>query len=285
MDGQRSLKKALLPPLRVLRRPGEGPLIAAHRGALKAAPENTFIAYEAALDAGAHMIELDVHPTRDGGLAVLHDVTTGRTTGHHALVQDMTLEELAQLDAGASFTPRIHGQRIPTLPQVLDWVGGMAYLNLDVRSFPFEPFYRTEWIADLLVDAVHSAGMTDQVVFQAPDHKLALELHQRDPNLLVGVTQHGRPIDPAAIALSAGAQLLSGDTAYLTTEMVDQLHSAGVALMTSVELRLPGRPQSEAESRAIAARLVELGVDIIVSDDIPQVVSSLRSRNHQAPSA
>jgi glycerophosphoryl diester phosphodiesterase len=161
----------------------------------------------------------------------------------------------------------------------------MAYLNLDVRSFPFEPFYRTEWIADLLVDAVHSAGMTDQVVFQAPDHKLALELHQRDPNLLVGVTQHGRPIDPAAIALSAGAQLLSGDTAYLTTEMVDQLHSAGVAVMTSVELRLPGRPQSEAESRAIAARLVELGVDIVVCDDIPHVVSTLRSRNHRVPSA
>ena len=42
------------------------PLIIAHRGASKHAPENTFAAFKRAVDAGADGIELDVHLTRDG---------------------------------------------------------------------------------------------------------------------------------------------------------------------------------------------------------------------------
>ncbi len=51
----------------------EKPSIIAHRGASGLAPENTLPAFRAAIEAGADGIELDVHLTRDGHLAVHHD--------------------------------------------------------------------------------------------------------------------------------------------------------------------------------------------------------------------
>ncbi|MDO9125933.1 MAG: glycerophosphodiester phosphodiesterase family protein, partial [Parvibaculum sp.] len=49
------------------------PLQVAHRGGAGLWPENTMAAFERAIGAGADGIELDVHLTRDGKLAVHHD--------------------------------------------------------------------------------------------------------------------------------------------------------------------------------------------------------------------
>ena len=55
-------------------------LVVAHRGAATVAPENTMEAYRRAVEMGADAIELDVHLTADGQLAVIHDETLERTT-------------------------------------------------------------------------------------------------------------------------------------------------------------------------------------------------------------
>ncbi len=52
----------------------------AHRGASSYAPENTFAAFDLALDMGVNDIELDVHFTRDNYIVVIHDDTVERTT-------------------------------------------------------------------------------------------------------------------------------------------------------------------------------------------------------------
>ncbi|MDE1455058.1 glycerophosphodiester phosphodiesterase family protein, partial [Bacillus paralicheniformis] len=54
--------------------------IIAHRGASAYAPENTFAAFEKAVELGADFIELDVQLTKDGRLAVIHDDKVDRTT-------------------------------------------------------------------------------------------------------------------------------------------------------------------------------------------------------------
>lgn len=52
------------------------PLLLGHRGAPNLAPENTLASFRAALDTGLDGIEIDVHRTRDGVLAVHHDPNT-----------------------------------------------------------------------------------------------------------------------------------------------------------------------------------------------------------------
>ena len=79
------------------------PLLFAHRGANRFAPENTLPAFDLAERTGADVLELDVHLTRDQEVVVLHDATLERTTNGHGPVKEKSYAELAALDAGYHF--------------------------------------------------------------------------------------------------------------------------------------------------------------------------------------
>ncbi len=93
--------------------------IVAHRGASHDAPENTLVSQELAWKHHADAAELDVHLTKDGQLACMHDPTLKRTTGREGKFEDFTLAELRQLDAGSWKGPQFAGERIPTLDEML----------------------------------------------------------------------------------------------------------------------------------------------------------------------
>ncbi len=113
------------------------PAIEAHRGDSSNAPENTLAAFKAAIDLRAPWIELDVHPTRDGALVVIHDDTVERTTGAAGAVCDLGLAEIQKLDAGSWFSPRFAGERIPQLAEVFELVAPSATrLNIEIKAAP-----------------------------------------------------------------------------------------------------------------------------------------------------
>ncbi len=85
----------------------EKPLVIAHRGYSRVAPENTLLAYQKAIEVGADMVEMDINLTKDGELVMIHDHFLERTTNGFGLVQDCTLDELKQLDAGFHFQPKV----------------------------------------------------------------------------------------------------------------------------------------------------------------------------------
>ncbi len=74
--------------------------IIAHAGAQGHAPPNTMEAFEAALELGAHVLEMDLQVTADGRIVTIHDGTVDRTTDGSGPVSEFTLEELQSLDAG-----------------------------------------------------------------------------------------------------------------------------------------------------------------------------------------
>jgi len=107
-------------------RSGRPTLVIAHRGASAYRPENTFPAYELALEQAADMIEIDLHLSRDGTVVVTHDELLAGLGGRGEIA-DATLAELKTLDAG-------RGERIPTLDEVLDRFGSRIPFNLDRKS-------------------------------------------------------------------------------------------------------------------------------------------------------
>jgi phosphatidylglycerol phospholipase C len=73
------------------------PAAVAHRGFCAALPENTMPAFGAALAAGAHAIETDLHLTADGVVVLSHDATLRRCFGRPERVADLDYADLARL--------------------------------------------------------------------------------------------------------------------------------------------------------------------------------------------
>ncbi len=92
-------------------------LLIAHRGSHGSEPENTIAAFEAAVVAGADMVELDVRRTADGQLAIFHDAEVARTS-----LRKLTLQELRALS----------GIAVPVLEDVLAWAEE-AEIGVDVE--------------------------------------------------------------------------------------------------------------------------------------------------------
>ncbi len=101
------------------------PLVFAHRGGARLAPENTLPAFANGLSLGADGLELDVQLSADGIPVVIHDHTLDRTTDRSGPVSGLAAAELERLDAGFRFERdggypyRGQGIGIPLLDDVL----------------------------------------------------------------------------------------------------------------------------------------------------------------------
>ena len=103
-----------------------GPAGFAHRGLHHGAgfPENSLIAFAAALEAGAG-IECDLRLTADDRIVVFHDADAWRMYASPLKIGETRLEELGRLRVGEN--------PIPTLESLLSLVGGRVPLLLEVK--------------------------------------------------------------------------------------------------------------------------------------------------------
>jgi glycerophosphoryl diester phosphodiesterase len=108
------------------------PLLWAHRGASRDAPENTLAAFKLAAAQQADGVELDAQLCGSGEVVVLHDSTLGRTTGAVGLVTETSLRRLRTLDAGAFKGEQFTGERIPLLSEVLEALPGLL-VNIELK--------------------------------------------------------------------------------------------------------------------------------------------------------
>jgi glycerophosphoryl diester phosphodiesterase len=112
------------------------PLVIAHQGGDGIRPGDTMVAFEHAVQIGADVLEMDAHITRDGKIVLMHDEKVDRTTDGTGLVENMTLEELKQLDAaykwsnddGKTFPYRGQGIQVPTLEELFQKFPDMRYV-------------------------------------------------------------------------------------------------------------------------------------------------------------
>lgn len=142
--------------------------VAAHRGASYLAPEETEAAYILARDLGANYLELDVQRTKDHVLVAIHDDTVERTTNAAQVfpgreknnVEDFTLAELKQLDAGSWFNkafperarPSYVGLKVLTIEEIIaiaESGTNKPALYMELKSPALHPGYERE-LVDLL---------------------------------------------------------------------------------------------------------------------------------------
>jgi hypothetical protein len=103
-----------------------------HRGATRFAPENTLQACNAAMNAGADGVEIDIRRSRDGVLYLLHDDSLDRTTECSGKASLHTYDELAQCHVHGALDSQTC---IPTLAALLVLARERAMLlHLDVKE-------------------------------------------------------------------------------------------------------------------------------------------------------
>jgi glycerophosphoryl diester phosphodiesterase len=141
------------------------PLLVAHRGGSRVAPENTLEAFRRAVEVwGADMLEMDVRRTRDGEVVVIHDALVDRTTDGSGPVASFTLDELRRLDAGFRFVDPVgaasfrgRGVCIPRFEDVLT-----AFPRTRINVEAKEPE-----VAEALVAIILRHGAQDRVLLAA----------------------------------------------------------------------------------------------------------------------
>jgi glycerophosphoryl diester phosphodiesterase len=162
-------------------------VVVAHRGASAQAPENTLEAFRLGVEAGADAIELDVHLTADGQLAVIHDETLDRTTDRSGPVAGLTMDDIRAADAGARFSRPDdagfpfagRGLRVPTLPEVLDWLPDGIGLVVEIKA---------RAAADAVVEALRGrpARADGRLAVISFDEMAIDRVHELDPDLKTG---------------------------------------------------------------------------------------------------
>lgn len=184
-------------------------IVVAHRGFSAQAPENTIEAFRLGVEAGADAVELDVHLTADGQLAVIHDETLDRTTDRTGRIAELTIDAIREADAGAQFSRpddaglpfAERGLRVPILPEVLAWLPDGIGLVVEIKA---------PAAADAVVEAVQGhpvssdgrlavisfhEGAIDRVHELAPGIRTGYLLAPTQPIVpaLVWATEHGHP--------------------------------------------------------------------------------------------
>ncbi|HWV78739.1 MAG TPA: glycerophosphodiester phosphodiesterase family protein [Isoptericola sp.] len=229
------------------------PVVVAHRGASADAPQNTLAAFDAAGEAGAAMIELDVHLSADGVPMVIHDGTVDATTDSSGEVRGLTQDELQALDAGAWFGPEFAGQRIPTLAEVLALVGRHPGLGILCE-------YKGRWSAEdvaVTMRVLDDPALDGRLVVQGFDPATVAALRDVAPqvprSLLV---EHPRddlfPLlaELDAAAVSPAVALVAADPG-----LVPAAHAAGLEVFGWT-----------ANDEPAWRTLVDAGVDGVITD-------------------
>ncbi len=180
-----------------------------HRGVMGVEPENTLRSFVRAEEAGMDVIELDLHLSKDGALAVMHDADVDRTTDGTGPIAGKTLAELRALDAG-------QGERVPVFEEVLDAV-----------KSPLQAEIKDVAAARALADVLLARDLVERVEVSSFHDEAVVEIARLVPGVRTVLVASHWSGDIVERAKAAGAQSLALNIRRLTLEVVELAHAEG----------------------------------------------------------
>lgn len=246
------------------------PLIIAHRGFSKLAPENTLPSFRLGVASKANLIELDYHHSRDGVPIVIHDSSLKRTTdavkqwGEKDIqVIKRDIAALRSLDAGSWFGPAFEGTRLPTLQEALDLIQPCSMTLIERKGG--DP--------GTLIKLLRPQELWKRVVVQSFDWDFIRECRSLDARMVLGAlgppgAWQGRQLSDSEKMLNpefiAAIAQMGGNIAVwnrgVTKESIALAHRQGLRVWVYT-----------IDDPAEAKQLIGLGVDGIITND-PEVI-------------
>jgi glycerophosphoryl diester phosphodiesterase len=241
------------------------PRVFAHRGLATNAPENTLLAFSAAVELGVQYIETDVHGSSDGVAVISHDPDLTRLAGIPSAVSDYSMDQLRGLDLG-------HGQGFSSLADALDAFPETRF-NIDIKS------------ADAVqpaVDAILSTNAAARVLVTSFSEARRLAAVRQLPNVATsaGARRFAAALVAGKLALHPALRRALrevdcvqipqeyGPIRITTPPMIARLHAAGVEVHVWT---INDEPTMHA--------LLDLGVDGLVTDRADLALDVIRARS------
>jgi glycerophosphoryl diester phosphodiesterase len=267
-----------------------------HRGARGNYPENTWPAFQYAMDQKMSTLEMDVVITKDEKVVLSHEPFL-----NHQICQDsngipiseqeerkyniyqMTYDELQQYDCGNIQNPNFLDQKTvanttkPLLTAIIEKVksyskstgGSLPYLNVEVKyeeemKNTFHP--EINKFSDLVYDVLSENYPAELWNIQSFDFNVLKYFHQTYPKLkLAALVYESGDWKAQFVELGFTPEIYSPYSKLVTLKMIEDLHKKGVKV-------IPWTVNEEND----ASRLLKMGVDGIITD-YPQLANKFRN--------
>jgi glycerophosphoryl diester phosphodiesterase len=230
--------------------------VVAHRGYSARYPENSVVAFEQAITAGADYIETDVRLAADGTLICWHDADFERVAGDCTAIAASSADAIARIALPG-------GARVHRLEEVLAVARGRMPLVLDVKV-------DDEAARSAIVRALTETAMTGQIVYGVRNARHAHALDAYGP----AFARLAMPAKPEMLAEfplrhCIGARLWEDQVNAAT---VASIRERGLEVWVTAGVRSRG----ELPGHIDAARLERLraaGVDAVLVNDVALAVA------------
>ena len=233
--------------MRLERDPGET-LVVAHRGYVGGGVENSIEALEAAAEAGADLVEMDVIETADRQLVVSHDLNLGRLTGEDVDIADADLDDIEGMEISAQgFTS--------TLPSFETYAARARELGVRLLVELKPPGSEGSGFAQRIVDLDLPADWQ----YQSLDKSLVESIQDIDPALDVGYVV---PFNEGSLPDTTADFIEVEDWSWS-----DSLSRAG---------RDEGKPVYvwTVNDTTLIRSYLRRGVDAMITDEVPSAVTA-----------
>ncbi len=237
-------------------------LVFGHRGASADAPENSLSAFREAMRQGADGVELDVRLCGSGEVVVSHDATLERVAGEPIEIARSSLSRLRAADLGRGRHERYHGERVPTLEEVLNALPPGALVDVELKG---------EGVADhrlvrRTLEVIAACGERS-IVLTSFHPVLLAAARAMAPRTPAGILFE--PLQRVGVRLAfgrlVGAALVGAEHSLCTPKTVEAWHGQGFAVAAWT-----------VDEPAEIERLCAAGVDVIISNRPAVAVETVR---------
>ncbi|MCP4447556.1 MAG: glycerophosphodiester phosphodiesterase [Myxococcales bacterium] len=237
------------------RAPRASPLVLGHRGDSANHPENTLAALKGAMNAGADGVELDVRLCGSSELLVFHDEDLQRLCGDPRRIDDLSLQEIADV--------RVGGEPIPTLLEVLNALP-LAVVNIELKRHPMSQALA---LVTACAQAVTESRSLGRVIISSFDPRLLLMLRVLEPNLpraLLFAEEQGLPLRRGWLATTLSACAVHPEHVLVSGTRMSRWRRRGYRVHTWT-----------VDDPVRIAELARIGVHAIICNDPGAAIASL----------
>lgn len=227
--------------------------IFAHRGYSGKYPENTMLAFEGALKLSVNGIELDVHKTKDGKLAAIHDESIDRTFLGNGLVKEYDLRDLKKLEnRDEKFRENIDSI-IGTLEEVILLVSFKDdfVLNIELKT----DVIHYNGIEEDVLEMLDSYDMIENTIISSFNHESLKICKKINKNIKTAVL-YSEPIeDIVNYAKELGVYAIHPDYKLVDKSLIKKCHENNILVNAYT-----------VNEKEDIERLIEEGIDGIITD-------------------